>query len=120
MFKKLIADIRKIMNKEESSASGKVIDSLINYETIKLFGRESFEADRYDASLQRYQAASVRTQTSLSALNFGQNFLFSCGLTAIMCMAVSDITSGENISRLLPISWYQLFVWGLVFIYVYV
>eukprot|EP01036_Dinobryon_divergens_P022502 gene22503-30763_t len=87
-------DIRKIMNKEESSASGKVIDSLINYETIKLFGRESFEADRYDASLRRYQAASVRTQTSLSALNFGQNFIFSCGLTAIMCMAVNDITSG--------------------------
>ena len=106
------------MNKEESSASGKVIDSLINYETIKLFGRESFEADRYDASLQRYQAASVRTQTSLSALNFGQNFIFSCGLTAIMCMAVSAITSGENISRLLPIYWYQLFVWDLVFIYV--
>ena len=84
------------MNKEESSASGKVIDSLINYETIKLFGRETFEADRYDASLQRYQAASVRTQTSLSALNFGQNFIFSCGLTAIMCMAVNDITSGES------------------------
>jgi len=88
------ADIRKVMNKEEAAASGKVIDSLINYETVKLFGKEDHEADRYDASLKRFQAASIHTQKSLSALNFGQNFIFSCGLTAIMAMTVNDLLIG--------------------------
>lgn len=110
------------MNKEESNASGKVIDSLINFETIKLFGKkqlaiifrkeifnsdqslivgkEKHEADRYDLSLKKFQQASVRTQTSLSALNFGQNFIFSCGLTTIMCMTVNDISAGKEINFL--------------------
>lgn len=87
--------IRKTMNKEESAASGKVIDSLINYETVKLFGNEKHEADRYDESLKRYRNASVLTQQSLSALNFGQGAIFSVGLTAVMYMAVQDIIAGN-------------------------
>jgi ATP-binding cassette, subfamily B (MDR/TAP), member 7 len=86
--------IRKKMNQEESAASGKAIDSLINYETVKLFGNEKHEADRYDESLKGFKDASVATQQSLSALNFGQNAIFSCGLTAVMYMATQDILAG--------------------------
>ncbi len=87
-------EIRKAMNREETAASGKVVDSLINYETVKLFGNEAHEADRYDQSLQGFQKASIATQKSLSALNFGQNLIFSCGLTAIMLMTTQDIVAG--------------------------
>ena len=86
--------IRKNMNKAESAANGKAIDSLINYETVKLFGNEQHEVDRYDSSLLKFRDASVLTQQSLSALNFGQNAIFSTGLTAIMYLAVQDITAG--------------------------
>jgi ABC-type transport system involved in Fe-S cluster assembly fused permease/ATPase subunit len=82
------------MNREETVASGKVIDSLINYETVKLFQNEGHEWKRYDSSLDGYQRAAVKTQTSLSALNFGQNLIFSCGLSAIMMMTVHDISTG--------------------------
>jgi len=87
-------EIRKKMNAEETAAGGKVVDSLINYETIKLFGAEKHEADRYDANLQAFQRASVKTQTSLSFLNFGQNAIFSAGLTAMMYMTVNSIIAG--------------------------
>ncbi|KAJ1417659.1 hypothetical protein B484DRAFT_413731 [Ochromonadaceae sp. CCMP2298] len=86
--------IRKKMNQEETNASGKAIDSLINYETVKLFGNERHEADRYDESLRGYKDASVLTQQTLSGLNFGQNAIFSCGLSAIMYIAVQDILAG--------------------------
>lgn len=68
----------------ENEASGKAVDSLLNYETVKYFGNEKHEADRYDASLQEYQKAGLKTQTSLSLLNAGQNAIFSAGLSAIM------------------------------------
>ena len=87
-------EIRKKMNAEETAAGGKVVDSLINYETIKLFGAEKHEADRYDSNLQAFQRASVKTQTSLSFLNFGQNAIFSAGLTAMMYMTVNSIIAG--------------------------
>lgn len=86
--------IRKEMNKQESAASGQVIDSLINYETVKLFNQESHELSRYDKSLKGFQEASILTQTSLSYLNFGQNAIFSVGLTAIMYMTSQDILAG--------------------------
>ena len=87
-------EIRKRMNAEETAAGGKVVDSLVNYETIKLFGAEAREADRYDESLQGYQRASIATQSSLSFLNFGQNAIFSAGLTAMMCMTVQAVQGG--------------------------
>ena len=87
-------EIRKAMNREEAAANGKVIDSLINYETVKLFGNESHEIKEYDNSLQKFEAASIKTQTSLSALNFGQNAIFSVGLTAVMLLTINDIASG--------------------------
>ena len=83
------------MNQQESAASGKAVDSLINYETVKLFNNEVHEAERYDRSLIDYSQSSILTQQSLSMLNFGQNAIFSCGLTMIMYMAYQDILLGH-------------------------
>ena len=82
------------MNKEEQNASGYAIDSLINYETVKLFNNEIHEINRFDLSLSKFQQASIKTQTSLSLLNFGQNTIFSIGLTAMMYIATQAILSG--------------------------
>jgi ATP-binding cassette subfamily B (MDR/TAP) protein 7 len=87
--------IRKEMNKQENIANGKVIDSLINYETVKLFQNEDYELKRYNQSLTKFQDLSITTQKSLSMLNFGQNFIFSSGLTAIMYMTTQDILGGN-------------------------
>ena len=83
------------MNRQETAASGKVMDSLINYETVKYFGNELHEVDRYDTSLTAYARASIKTQVSLSALNFGQNAIFSVGLTAMMYMVAKSIIAGD-------------------------
>lgn len=86
--------IRKDMNNEENIASGKAMDSLMNYETVKLFNNLEHEVQRYDKSLMRYQRAANLTQSSLSFLNFGQNAIFSCGLTAMMYLCVESIANG--------------------------
>ena len=83
------------MNKEETAAGGKVVDSLINYETVKLFSNEDHEARRFDENLKGFQKAAISTQTSLSALNFGQNAIFSIGLTAMMYMTTQSIIAGD-------------------------
>ncbi|XP_014467517.1 PREDICTED: ATP-binding cassette sub-family B member 7, mitochondrial [Dinoponera quadriceps] len=82
------------MNQAENEAGNKAIDSLINYETVKYFNNESFEAERYDQSLKKYEAASLKTSTSLALLNFGQNAIFSGALSLIMVMAAHNIISG--------------------------
>ncbi|GLD92897.1 hypothetical protein PINS_up001476 [Pythium insidiosum] len=87
-------EIRRNMNRMENEAAGKVIDSLMNYETVKYFNNENHEANRYDESLKGYQKAALKTQTSLSLLNAGQNGIFSVGLTAIMYMASQGIADG--------------------------
>lgn len=86
--------IRKDMNHEENVASGKAMDSLLNYETVKLFNNLDHEVQRYDKSLERYQKAANLTQSSLSFLNFGQNAIFSCGLTAMMYLCTESIANG--------------------------
>lgn len=73
-------------------------DSLVNYETVKYFNNEAHEASRYDDSLRGFQKASLKTQTSLSALNFGQSAIFSVGLTGIMALAASDIGESTRLS----------------------
>jgi ABC-type transport system involved in Fe-S cluster assembly fused permease/ATPase subunit len=85
---------RKDMNKAENDASSRVVDSLINYETVKFFRNEEHEAREYSRLLRAYQDASIKTQTSLSALNYGQNIVFAAGLTAMMVMAAQDIVAG--------------------------
>eukprot|EP00897_Mesotaenium_endlicherianum_P000334 jgi/Mesen1/10300/ME000079S09717 len=86
---------RQQMNKADNDASSRAIDSLINYETVKYFNNEDHEARVYDQALQRYEEAAVKTQTSLSYLNFGQNAIFSAALAATMVMCSNGIIRGE-------------------------
>ena len=65
-------EIRRNMNDSDTEANTKAIDSLLNYETVKYFGAEEREAERYDRSMERYESASVQTYTSLAVLNAGQ------------------------------------------------
>lgn len=85
---------RKQMNRVENMSSTRVIDSLVNYETIKYFGNEKHEAKLYEALLKDYENKAIKTTTSLSLLNFGQNFIFSVALTAIMYLASQGIMAG--------------------------
>ncbi|XP_035725505.1 ATP-binding cassette sub-family B member 7, mitochondrial-like isoform X1 [Vespa mandarinia] len=85
---------RIYMNQAENEAGNKAIDSLINYETVKYFNNEKFEAERYDQSLQKYEIASLKTNTSLAMLNFGQNAIFSIALSLIMILTTKNIMNG--------------------------
>jgi len=83
------------MNKADNEAGNKAVDSLINFETVKYFNNEEYEASIYDKSLQKYETASLKTSTSLAMLNFGQNLIFSSALSMIMIMAAQDILAGN-------------------------
>ena len=82
------------MNRLENEASGRVVDSLLNYETVKYFNNEVHEGVQYEERLTGYQQAALKAQSSLSLLNFGQNAIFSTGLTAIMYLTCGDILAG--------------------------
>ncbi|MGL4232278.1 MAG: ABC transporter transmembrane domain-containing protein, partial [Casimicrobium sp.] len=86
---------RKEMNELDSKANSKAIDSLLNYETVKYFGNERYEADRYDQSLQRWEKAAVRSQTSLSLLNLGQSFFIAVGASLVMWRAIDGVLKGS-------------------------
>ena len=86
---------RKEMNELDSKANSKAIDSLINYETVKYFGNERFEADRYDKSLQSWERAAVRSQTSLSLLNLGQSLFIAAGASLVMWRAIDGVITGK-------------------------
>ncbi|PAV68165.1 hypothetical protein WR25_19340 isoform D [Diploscapter pachys] len=86
---------RHQMNQADNDAGNKAIDSLINYETVKYFNNEKFEADRYDHFLKKYEHASLKTASSLALLNFTQNAIFSAGLMGVMCLAANKIVTGE-------------------------
>ncbi|XP_057670425.1 iron-sulfur clusters transporter ABCB7, mitochondrial isoform X1 [Diorhabda carinulata] len=86
---------RIFMNKAENEAGNKAIDSLINYETVKYFNNEKYEAERYDSSLKKYESASLKTASSLALLNFGQNAIFSAALSGIMILAANEILKGN-------------------------
>lgn len=83
------------MNRAETQAGSRSIDSLINYETVKYFNNEQHESRKYDEVLRQYQAASLKTTTSLAALNFGQQAIFSGAITWIMIMAAERIVAGQ-------------------------
>jgi len=83
------------MNKADNAAGNKAIDSLINYETVKLFNNELHEVEMYDYFLKKYEKANLKTSTSLAALNWGQNVILSAGLASIMVMAATDIAAGS-------------------------
>ncbi len=88
--------IRRKMNDSDTEANTKAIDSLLNYETVKYFGSEQREAQRYDRSMERYEQASVNTYTSLAWLNTGQAVIFTCGLVATMLMCAVGIRNGSH------------------------
>ncbi|RXH04833.1 ABCB family ABC transporter ATP-binding protein/permease [Bradyrhizobium vignae] len=88
--------IRRKMNDSDTEANTKAIDSLLNYETVKYFGAEAREAQRYDKSVERYEEASIRTYTSLAVLNTGQAVIFTLGLTATMLMCAIGVRNGTN------------------------
>jgi ATP-binding cassette subfamily B protein len=82
---------RRTMNDLDSKANTRAIDSLINYETVKYFGNEDYEARRYDEGLQKYEQAAVRSQTSLSMLNSGQSLIIAAAVTAILWRATQGV-----------------------------
>ena len=86
--------IRRAANEADSVANTQAIDSLINYETVKYFNNEDFEASRYDKNLQKWEDATTRSQYSLSALNLGQQAITAIGVTAMMWRAVSGVLAG--------------------------
>ena len=82
---------RKEMNELDSSAHSRAIDSLLNYETVKYFNNEGFEARRYDEHLERYRRAAVKSQTTLSLLNAGQQLIIAIGLVAMLYRATLGV-----------------------------
>ncbi|MES2365011.1 MAG: ABC transporter ATP-binding protein/permease [Pseudomonadota bacterium] len=87
--------IRREMNELDSQANTKAIDSLLNYETVKYFGNEDFEARRYDASLQRWEKVAIKSQTSLGFLNAAQATIIASGVTIILLRASSGVVAGQ-------------------------
>ncbi|OON60284.1 metal ABC transporter permease [Massilia sp. KIM] len=85
---------RRTMNDLDSKANTKAIDSLLNYETVKYFGNEDWEARRYDQGLQNYENAAVRSQTSLSVLNTGQSLIIATAVTLILWRATEGVIAG--------------------------
>jgi len=89
-------NIRRSMNESDTDASGKAVDSLLNFETVKYFGSESREASRYDKAMERFEKASVKAYISLAVLNAGQAIIFTGGLTICMVLVVDGIRQGRH------------------------
>ncbi|MGE0501342.1 MAG: ABC transporter ATP-binding protein/permease [Rhizobiaceae bacterium] len=88
--------IRREMNDSDTEANTKAIDSLLNFETVKYFGNEKMEAERFDRSMARYEIAATRIWTSLGWLNFGQGAIFGVGMTIIMVMSAREVMAGTH------------------------
>nr|WP_275592363.1 ABC transporter ATP-binding protein/permease [Aquamicrobium sp. NLF2-7] len=89
-------DIRRDMNDSDTDANTKAIDSLLNFETVKYFGNEAMEAERFDRSMARYEVAATRIWTSLGWLNFGQGVIFGIGMAVIMAMSAMEVQAGTH------------------------
>ena len=87
--------IRREMNAQDTDANQKAIDSLLNYETVKYFNAEAWEARRYDAAMARYEAAALKTNYTLAFLNFGQGLIITAGLVGVMVMAAMGVQRGD-------------------------
>ena len=86
---------RKTMNELDSSAHSRAVDSLLNYETVKYFNNEEFEATRYDENLRRYRKAAIKSQRTLSMLNAGQQLIIAFGLVAMLWRATQGVVDGR-------------------------
>jgi ATP-binding cassette subfamily B protein len=87
--------VRRTMNDLDSKANTRAIDSLLNYETVKYFGNEKYETQRYDKSMQHWEAAAVRNQTSLALLNSVQSVIIAIGITTLMLLAADEVVQGK-------------------------
>ena len=88
-------EFRKRMNELDSKAHSRAIDSLLNFETVKYFNNEEFEARRYDENLERYRRAALQSQRSLSMLNAGQQLIIASGLVAMLWRATQGVVDGR-------------------------
>src|SRR5688572_24807024 len=86
-------DIRRRANELDSRANTRAIDSLLNYETVKYFGNEEFEARRYDEQLQKYEDAATKNEASLGVLNIGQSLIIAMAVTALMLLAAEGVAA---------------------------
>ena len=86
-------EIRRHANELDSKANTRAIDSLLNYETVKYFGNEEFEARRYDENLGKYESAAVKQEASLGFLNIGQSLIIAAALTALMFLAAEGVVA---------------------------
>ena len=86
---------RREMNNLDSKANQRAVDALINFETVKYFGNEAYEADRYDANLKKYAQAAIKSQKSLAYLNFGQQSIIVIGLVLILGLASQGVSRGQ-------------------------
>jgi ABC-type transport system involved in Fe-S cluster assembly fused permease/ATPase subunit len=88
--------IRREMNRADTEANTRAVDSLLNYETVKYFTNEKTELMRFDQAIAQYEKAGVRTSTSLGWLNFGQAAIFSLGMMASMLLSANAVMRGEQ------------------------
>ncbi len=87
-------EIRRRANELDSKANTRAIDSLLNYETVKYFGNEEFEARRYDENLRKYEDAATMSESSLGLLNIGQSLIIAAAVTALMLLAAEGVVAG--------------------------
>ncbi len=87
-------DFRHNMNRLDSAANTVAFDRLINYETVKYFNNESLEIKRYDALMDEWEDVAVKSQTTMSLLNFGQGAIIAVGVTLVMYLGVRGVTNG--------------------------
>ena len=88
-------DIRRAVNENDSAANTRAVDSLLNYETVKYFNNEAWEARRYDEQMVKWEEAATRSQTTLAFLNLGQQAIIVLGVTAMMWRAASGVVDGS-------------------------
>jgi ABC-type transport system involved in Fe-S cluster assembly fused permease/ATPase subunit len=86
-------DIRRRANELDSRANTRAIDSLLNYETVKYFNNEEYEAKRYDENLRQYENAAVKTEASLGILNIGQSLIIAAAVTILMVLAAQGVVA---------------------------
>jgi ATP-binding cassette, subfamily B, heavy metal transporter len=88
--------IRREMNDSDTDANSKAIDSLLNFETVKYFGNENMEAERFDVSMAKYETAATKTWTSLAWLNLGQTVILGIGMAICMALSARAVMAGEQ------------------------
>lgn len=86
---------RRTMNTLDSQANGKAVDALLNYETVKYFGNESYESSRYDTDMKRWVDSAVRNAVSLNLLNMGQGLIITAGMTALLWQSAVGVVAGK-------------------------